>query len=175
VIKIEDIVQLRGARPEGSTRLKRRAAGPVAIVDGIGRRTLFRAAAVAGASVGVAALGVFPPARKALADGYDIIGHYSSGSPCSSGQYAVNHNCSPGCGPSPNCVQCCSGSGWHQNNYATYFLRPNACWGGWADGWLWSTPNCAGCGTRTWRCHDGAITDGYTFYPTICRWSVGCS
>ncbi len=49
-----------------------------------------------------------------------------------------------------------------------YSWRPNQCWGGTYDGWLWR------CSPETmYRCHDGYVTtgDGGTT-ATVCRWTV---
>src|SRR5690348_9540716 len=88
------IPPLRGTDPGTGTAVRRRPkdALPTATGGGAGfaikRRTMFQA----GTALGLAALGVFPAARRAYADGYSI---YTS---CPS--YATDHNCSPGCGPS---------------------------------------------------------------------------
>ncbi|MFB4276865.1 MULTISPECIES: hypothetical protein [unclassified Nonomuraea] len=126
---------------------------------------------VAGSAIGVTVLGIFPPARKALADGYDI-----KGLPCPS--YAADHNCSPGCGPSETCALtgwCCSSSGYHRGD-AEYRLRPNQCFGGTADGWLWRyTSSCGGCSAVTFRCHDGyTVTWAGPWVKTICRYRTAC-
>src|ERR671922_19038 len=101
------------------------------------------------------------PGSPAPASGYSILGYYDIYPRCPS--YAGNHNCSPGCGPSVVCSSCCrtSGSykGFHKSGVShpgKYKLRPNQCYGGGYDGWIWAYAHrCGSCSRGVkWRCHD---------------------
>jgi hypothetical protein len=132
------------------------------------RAFLSRAALATCAAVSVQVLGVFPPARKALADGYDTWTSSTTG-PCGSTGYAVNHNCSPGCGPSSVCGgttngPCCSSGGWHKGS-GGYRLRPNQCYRSYYDAWHW---RCSTTGAM-YRCHDGWTYTAKGYVRTICR------
>lgn len=113
------------------------------------------------------------PSLVAASGAYEIYTNTSAG-PCASGGYASPHNCSPGCGPSTVCGgrsggPCCSG-GWHRRDgstYSGYQLRPNQCWAGYYDGWLW---RCSS--TVRYRCHDGWTYSGGRKWKTICRANV---
>lgn len=229
-LRLDDITVLEAGRPVGAKRVRRKGA---VVVPGVPRRTFLRTAGGAGMGVGLMALGVFPPARKALAhDGHEIYPDTKSEGPCAPGQYASNDECSPGCSRVP-CVNCCievddislvtgadaqsdsegpendSGgsddeddaleivgvldgdldaandasdggdvaerddeyTGYHRydsDGTLEYSWRPNQCWGGTYDGWLWR------CSPEIlYRCHDGYVTtgDGGTT-PTVCRWAL---
>lgn len=124
------------------------------------RRSFIKGAGVAITGVGLAALGVFPAAKEARADGYKIWLDTSTG-PCGPDGDS-RFGCSPGCGPSQVCSHCCTSSGWHRTD-GHHSLRPNVCYSGGFDGWNWK------CGTHAiYRCHDG--WDGST--KTICRKTV---
>lgn len=123
---------------------------------------------------GLAAMGVFPKARAALAGNYDIYGACPT---------SISGTCLPGCGPSFASQSYCKTSTnpltWHKDSldnsgYYAYKLRPNACTGGWADGWLWANDSsCSGCSNKKWRCHDGYYRYGTgSWQPVICRWCV---
>jgi hypothetical protein len=165
-LRAADVVPLHpdpATRPATRTDRSLRPRAPVS------RRTfLSRAALTTCAAVSVQVLGIFPMSRKALADGYDTLTNSTAG-PCGSGGYAVNHNCSPGCGPSSVCGArtdgpCCSSGGWHYGS-GSYRLRPNACWGGVYDAWHW---RCSTTGAM-YRCHDGWTRSVHTQIKTICR------
>lgn len=149
---------------------------------GLDRRELLRGAVGLGTAAGMAVLGVFPMARKAYAEGYDILGSCPS--------YADSHNCSPGCGPSQVCGlvsagACCqTNSGlphwqFHKDADPIYLLRPNECYGGNYDGWIWkySAARGAACPhSITYRCHDGWTRVTQTTYAkSICRWTTACT
>jgi hypothetical protein len=137
------------------------------------RRGFLRGAAAAGIGLGLGALGLLPPARRAYAyhengsDGYQI---YTGACP----SYAGPHNCSPGCGPSTVHPDACHESGhfvgWHKNVGRVYKLRKNECvrGTGW-DGWNWRySARCGNCGGGvTYRCHDGWRCDA-------CRRRIAC-
>lgn len=153
------------------------------------RGDFLRRVGVAAMGIGIASLGVFPPARKAFASHAGTDPFQIKGLPCPS--YADTHNCNPGCGPSPldfNGCQSDSSShyyGWHRGNCSSYIgfkwrYRPNECITGqtW-DGWLWKhTGICGFCAnTITYRCHDGKRCDSNcaNCVNTVCRWQVGCT
>ncbi|SOD64369.1 Peptidoglycan-binding (PGRP) domain of peptidoglycan hydrolases-containing protein [Streptomyces zhaozhouensis] len=133
------------------------------------RRTVLQSATV----VGFATLGVFGPARQAYADGYDI---WTGDCP----SYASEHDCSPGCGPSTVHAAACETSGqyegFHRNDGVTWTLRPNQCYSGSYDGWLWAFSGACGacgCGIER-RCHDGYFNSGSGWVRSICRWTTDC-
>ncbi|HWM01534.1 MAG TPA: peptidoglycan-binding protein [Actinophytocola sp.] len=116
--------------------------------------------------------GVFPSVRKAVADGYDI---YPS---CPS--YASDDDCSPGCGPSTIFGDACETSGanvgFHKDDQVTWRLRPNACFDGSYDGWMWRYDQaCGACSCHVERrCHDGYRNTGSGWVRSICRWTTDC-
>ena len=133
------------------------------------RRRLFQTATVAGFTV----MGVFPAARAAFADGYDI---YDG--PCP--DYASEHDCSPGCGPSPIFGGACEVDGehlgFHRNDGVNWTLRPNQCYSGSYDGWVWKYADaCGACSCSVERrCHDGYRNTGSGWVRSICRWNTEC-
>jgi hypothetical protein len=135
----------------------------------IGRRRLLQTAT----AVGFTALGVFPQARKAYADGYDI---WTGSCP----SYASDHDCSPGCGPSAIYGEACETSGehagFHKDDGVTWTLRPNQCYAGSYDGWLWRYDGeCGSCGCHVERrCHDGYRSTTSGWVRSICRWNTEC-
>ncbi|MCF6525794.1 peptidoglycan-binding protein [Streptomyces sp. JJ36] len=165
----------RGAAPAARTgRARRRGRGGSGRLGGFGgfapsRRRVLQAATAAG----FAALGVFPAAREAYADGYDI---WTGSCP----SYAAGHNCSPGCGPSTVYADACATTGtyagFHRNDGVTWTLRPNQCYSGSYDGWLWRyDDDCGtcGCGIER-RCHDGYRNTGSGWVRSICRHTTEC-
>ncbi|MEN3360874.1 MAG: hypothetical protein V7637_4856 [Mycobacteriales bacterium] len=136
------------------------------------RRTVLRAGAAIGTAIGMAAIGVFPAARRARADGFDI---YPT---CPS--YATDHNCSPGCGPSTIFGDSCNTSGanlgFHKDDGVMWMLRPNQCFSNMYDGWVWRYQNA--CGTCACfverRCHDGYRMTSAGWVRSICRWNTDC-
>ena len=165
-LRAVDVVPLH---PDPATRPATRTDRSLRPRTPVLRRTfLSRAALATCAAVSVQVLGIFPMSRKALAAGYETWTSSTTG-PCGSGGYAVNHNCSPGCGPSAVCGArtdgpCCSSGGWHKGS-GGYSLRHNACWENYYDAWHW---RCSTTGAM-YRCHDG-----WTYTPkgrirTICR------
>lgn len=150
------------------------------------RRSILKGAVIAVSAVGLNALGIFPPARQAFADGYDIKQDCNGG-----GTKGSNYDgctaccCSSVC--NPECGPCCtSGECWHKDDGMTWWLRPNDCvWTGGAagyDGWKWkaSVKGCGPCGTgstpyRQWRCHDGYTRlDGSGQFKSACKKGVAC-
>jgi hypothetical protein len=172
MLELDDIAPLRGPRPPGAARVKRRIP-PAERTGGAARRSVLGGIVAVGSGIGLTALGIFPPARKAIAGSYDF-----KGLPCPS--YAASHNCSPGCGPSPVCAngECCWPNKHVHRGSGKWRLRPNQCYGGVYDGWLWSyTGQCGSCSRGvTYRCHDGYYVSPTTghWWPTICRWRMSC-
>lgn len=140
------------------------------------RRTVLSGIATAGFSTGMAALGVFPAAREARAEGYTILGRCYAN---------YRGTCSPGCGPSVVCDSCCktfgAHKGYHYNSSESgnHSLRPNQCPRRPYDGWLWKVGRCGNCRhSRTFRCHDGwwrTCRSCTTFIKSICKWTVRCT
>lgn len=168
-LRAADVVPLH---PGPATRPATRADRSLRPRAAVSRRTfLSRAAVATGAAVSVQVLGIFPMARKALADGYDTWTNSTTG-PCAPGKYAQNHNCSPGCGPSGVCGArtdgpCCSSGGWHKGG-SGYRLRPNECWTAGSaryDAWHW---RCSTTGAM-YRCHDGWTITAKGHVRSICR------
>ncbi|MFG1855054.1 hypothetical protein ACGFJT_24690 [Actinomadura geliboluensis] len=182
MIELEDVPPLRGPRPAGVERVRRRPVPRDEPTFRPARRSLLTGLAAAGATAGLKALGVFPPAREALSSGFQLVGYYDIYPRCPS--YAANHNCSPGCGPSYVCSWCCRTSGkykgFHKSGVSDpgrYKLRPNQCYGGGYDGWLWAySKSCGSCKKGvTWRCHDGwKKSKKGNWYKTICRKATAC-
>jgi hypothetical protein len=172
---LDVVPPLRGADPGTGTAPRRPRAGrtlrPIAAATP-SRRSVLRAGAALGATVGMVALGVFPAARRAYADGYDIYGRCPS--------YATDHNCSPGCGPSTIFADACITSGlqtgFHKADGITWTLRPNQCYAGTYDGWLWRYQGaCGTCACHVERrCHDGYRQTASGWVRSICRWNTDC-
>ncbi|MFG1952050.1 peptidoglycan-binding protein [Micromonospora sp. NPDC048830] len=168
---LDAVPSLRGADPGTGAAVRRLPAG----AGGRGRtgwalsrRTLLQA----GTAVGMAVLSVFPAARRAYADGYTIYGSCPT--------YASDHNCSPGCGPSTIFADACNTSGtytgFHKDDGVTWILRPNQCYAGTYDGWLWRyTGACGACACSVERrCHDGYRKTSSGWVNSICRWNTQC-
>ncbi|MEH1099530.1 peptidoglycan-binding domain-containing protein [Micromonospora sp. CPCC 205561] len=168
---LDAVPWLRGTDPgtgPAVRRVPRHAGGRGRAGWELSRRALLRA----GTAVGMAALSVFPAARRAYADGYTIY----DGCPT----YASGHNCSPGCGPSTIFADACNTSGtyagFHKNDGTTWILRPNECYGGTYDGWLWLYQGaCGACACSVERrCHDGYRRTSSGWVKSICRWNTSC-
>jgi hypothetical protein len=133
------------------------------------RRGFIKGLVVGGMALSLLTLDWFPFARRARAEGYDIINGCN-------GLETIGYPDCEGCYPSTKCESCCDffgGSYWHANR-DNMALRPNECWadGGaqWADGWTWAAAGC-GCPSgqsKKWKCHDGKLNYGYNWYNTIC-------
>jgi hypothetical protein len=164
-LTVQDIAPLRGPRPRMSQSVTRQGPPDRHTVS---RRRFTQAAVAAATGLGLASLGVFPPARQAFADGYDMI------QGCNGIQYS---NCL-GCGPSTKCrsAGCCNSSNFHRNDGVNWLLRTNQCVGSGGvsgkDGWWWDLPANAGCGCgsqRTrWKCHDGWNVEPGPNIKSIC-------
>jgi hypothetical protein len=156
------------------------------------RGQFLRAAAGTAVGVGLASLGVFPPARRALASHIGTNGYEIKPLPCAALQGP--DTCSVPCSPStiyPNACFTDSSNhyvGYHRHGCSLAYtrawrLRQNQCvkdvptW----DGWNWSEPSCGGCGTAVFRCHDGYnCQTGHncdlSFCDTsICKWRISCN
>ncbi|MDO3703063.1 peptidoglycan-binding protein [Micromonospora sp. C28SCA-DRY-2] len=173
MITLDAVPALRGTDPGTGAAPRRRPAASrtgsrLGTSWALSRRTLLQA----GTAVGMAALSVFPAARRAYADGYDIYGSCPS--------YAADQNCSPGCGPSPIFAAACNTSGtyagFHRNDGTTWKLRPNQCYAGTYDGWLWRYQGaCGACACSVERrCHDGYRMTSSGWVRSICRWNTDC-
>ncbi len=173
MITLDAVPTLRGPDPgTGTAPRQRPPTSPIrsrlTTSWALSRRTLLQA----GTALGLTALSIFPAARRAYADGYTIY----SGCPT----YASNHNCSPGCGPSPIFAAACNTSGthtgFHKNDGTTWKLRPNQCYGGTYDGWLWRYQGaCGACACSVERrCHDGYRKTSSGWVRSICRWNTKC-
>ncbi|MGH3756989.1 peptidoglycan-binding domain-containing protein [Actinophytocola sp.] len=160
---------LRGTDPGMPVRWRRRGRRPSGPGWTPTRRNILRAGGVLGLTV---LGGVFPSVRRAVADGYDI---YPT---CPS--YAEDDDCSPGCGPSTIFADACETSGanlgFHKNDQVTWRLRPNACFGGSYDGWMWRYDQaCGACSCHIERrCHDGYRRTDSGWVRSICRWTTDC-
>lgn len=164
---LDEVPQLR--RTSGADRPTRRVRAKSLPRFVLSRRTVLQSAT----AVGFATLGVFSAAREAYADGYDI---WTGECP----SYASEHDCSPGCGPSTVHAAACETSGehegFHRNDGVTWTLRPNQCYSGTYDGWLWRFTGACGacaCGIER-RCHDGYFNSGSGWTRSICRWTTDC-
>lgn len=169
-IDLDAIAPMGGRRPAGA------AASTLPDVPGggraVSRRGVLRTAFVGATAVGMAALGIFPPAREALADGYDIHKRDCNG---------ISYRDCKDCCCSTVCHHCCSNKGWHKK-WDVYRLRPNQCYAGGGnrskDGWFWRACNCrkrdGSRGKRVNRCHDGYLISDSGAIRTICRKRLGC-
>jgi hypothetical protein len=145
-----------------------------AMLQPVSRRGFLARMSAVGTAIGLFSLGIFPPARHAFADGYDIWTNPDTG-PCGSTGYAGNHNCSPGCGGSTVCGgtsggACCTADTVYHRNSGNYTLRPNQCWPvptGTYDGWVW---RCSA--SLKYRCHDGYNCYFHGCGKDICRKST---
>lgn len=184
-LSLDDVPPLHGPRPAGAASVRRRVPADRGPWPRPGRRTVLGGMVAAGGTLGLTALGVFRPAREALADGFALpsaVEGYAIYPKCPA--YAEPHNCSPGCGPSLVCASCCrtsgSAKGFHHSSAskAGYRLRPNQCYSGGWDGWKWAYAKpCGKCKKSvTWRCHDGWKRNSKgAYYKTICRWALSCA
>jgi len=155
------------------------------------RKRFLRVTAGTGMAIGLASLGVFPPARKALASHPGTQGYQIKSLPCP-GDYGTE-TCNVPCAPStiyPNACFTDPGHhyyGWHRHGCTVAYTRawrlrqdgcdPGTSW----DGWKWSVANCENCsGSAVFRCHDGyncqtgqncdlAYCDN-----SVCKWFIGC-
>jgi peptidoglycan hydrolase-like protein with peptidoglycan-binding domain len=170
---LEQVPMLRTPGPDPQPARRRRSGEPALGRPFAGTAPARRRVLQAATALGFAALGVFPAARKAYADGYRI---WTGSCP----SYASDHNCSPGCGPSTVFTGACATTGahagFHRNDGVTWTLRPNQCYSGGYDGWLWrydeECGTCA-CGIER-RCHDGYHNTGSGWVRSICRHTTDC-
>lgn len=182
-IDLQDIPSTaRPPRGEVRTRLIP-AWRETALNDPRTRRTFLKAAGAAGTAVGLAALGVFPPARKAFASHVGTDGYQIKDLPCPDDPFYDNNAPCDLCGPSDNCPSCCIDNssyhkyGWHKagNDDPTYDLRKGDCVpnNDYHDGWKWDRSGCCGCNSYIKvRCHDGWKNTSSGWTPTICKWTL---
>lgn len=181
MIELDRVPPLRGPRPEGAEHVRRHA--PAATAAGVARRSMLGGAVATGTALGLGALGVFSPARRSTSGGFRLATYTEIYGKCPS--YAASHNCSPGCGPSTVVAGACRTSGtlrgYHRSSGTdpgVYKLRPNECYAGVYDGWIWHyAAPCGKCATSvTWRCTDGwKKSSTGSWYKSICRWAHACS
>lgn len=151
------------------------------------RAMFIKASVTTAMGVGLASLGIFPPAREARASHVGTDPFQIKELPCPS--YATNHNCVPGCGdsePDLNGCQTDSSShyyGWHRGGCNAAWgnkwrYRPDECVSGTdRDGWKWDFGSqCGCCQTVLFRCHDGKRCDSNcaNCVKTICKWTLSC-
>ena len=176
-MRFDDLVPATGTWPEGAEPSRR--AGRADLVARPGRRRVLGGALAVATCTGLAALGVFPQARDALAEGPEgRYGYRHHRGACPS--YASGHNCEPGCGPSPVYLDTCEPAGfyrgWFKNRPSEgYRLRPGQCLSGF-DSWEWRySGRCGACArVIAYRCHDGYKRIGGGWFNAICRHVEGC-
>ncbi len=157
------------------------------------RRDFLRGALALGAGVGIAALGVFPAARRAAAQHgswkiWDGTEHGFSGACGGLGTWADDDDCN-GCNQKKLC--CCNSFGYHQGPDQSCHAkhRPDVCKddpnsSDDYDGWNWGyngccLTSCPGCPTHCtgkqnnkWRCSDGYYRSDCSttnWVESICR------
>jgi hypothetical protein len=179
-LKLDEIVSLDGPPPNHGRRIRRSGTrAPYAPT----RRDLLKGLLVGSAGLGLAVLGILPPARRVRADAPE--GGWRIWDGCAGlGTWVNNDNCN-GCNERLFC--CCNSEGYHLGpaSGCKYKFRPNTCKDGVYDGWTWQVADCcpvSGCGTgctrsyrnRKWRCSDGYFrsTCSAAWVPSICRWVV---
>ena len=174
---LDSVPPLRGPRPEGAPTVRRKTSG-LGSLAGLGppaltRRSVLGGLVATGTALGFAALGVFPTARRAYAEGYDI---YTG--PCPS--FAENDDCTPGCSGRTIFSEACETSGphtgFHRNDGVDWTLQPNNCYPGGYDGWLWFYDGACGvcaCYVER-RCHDGYHRLESGWVKSVCRWNTRC-
>lgn len=178
-VSLDDVPQLRGQSPR-----RREPLGRMKVPLGaMRRRTFLRGAAVAGAGIGMAALGLLPPLRRAQAShapAYQI-----EPLPCYMSTWYQSHGgtCNRPCGMStiyPG--SCIDGDpdghnyGFHRGPNQDWDLRPGECSTGSWDGWKWKVhEGCGVCDQNTvFRCHDGWNLQLNPNDKSVCKWRVNC-
>jgi hypothetical protein len=145
------------------------------------RRSFLKMIAATGTGLGLASLGLLPPAHRALAshvgtDGYQIA------DTCRGIDYSDSCSCG-GCTCSKVCSACCIKDsdahklGWHKADGVDYKLRKNECSPTPTDfdGWKWKKNGCCGvCLDPRYRCHDGKDCTGSVCVETVCKWNIEC-
>jgi hypothetical protein len=171
-VKLVDVTPATGIWPEGAAPAHR--AGRPDLVARPGRRRFLGGMVAAATGTGLAALGVFPQARAALAEGPDgRYGYRYHRGTCPS--YAATANCEPGCGPSPVYLDTCEPTGFYKGWFKNrplegYRLRPGQCLSGY-DAWEWRYAGACGACSHVvaFRCHDGYRLSGGAWFNAICR------
>jgi hypothetical protein len=177
-MKLIDVVPGTGTWPEGARPAHHRGRTDL-VGPGPGRRTFLGGMLAAATGTGLAALGVFPSARPALAAGPGgQYGYRVHTGECPS--YSDGANCEPGCGPSPVYLDTCEPAGyyrgWFKNRPSEgYRLRPGQCLSGF-DAWTWRySGQCSACRqVIEYRCHDGYKSAGGAWFNAICRHVTEC-
>lgn len=164
MLAISDIAPMRLPAGQREVRTRRNVASRGRFAPT--RRDFLRGTAIAATGVGLMSLGIFPPARRAVANH----GAWLVKNDCSGLDFAQNDNCD-GCDSSGNTFGCCGAQGYHQDqsNDCHCRHRPNDCKDTGDpptdyDGWYWRFSGCCvtscsgGCICRAnqrWRCTDG--------------------
>jgi hypothetical protein len=184
---VEDIPSFAGGSAAVATSVTSRS--QMQRSNGVGsrfdRRVFLRRTIEIGMGIGIMSLGIFPPARQALASHVGTEGYKIKPLPCP----LINgaDNCSPGCGPSDVYSDSCQTAewshyyGWHKAT-CPWTLRLDEChvdpdgddW----DGWRWDFDPCGCCCPINYRCHDGyKRTSGSCDFvdESICRWTMSCT
>lgn len=195
--EVHDIPTLLGPPPRGAPRVRR---APALHWVKVTRRRFLQGAARLGISIGLSAIGLLPPARRALAthkleDGSasKLYPWSTNGCPSYSFYDSNPDTCDQACGPSMIHGDACFSSGtwrgWHKDHTAgdgtTWKLRPDECASPDYDGWKWKVPRpCNGLAGPTCnnnslhRCHDGWHNHGTASAPdwhrSICRRKTDC-
>ena len=177
-----ELPRYRGSR--AAVAVEHRPARVLRSDQGIRRRSFIKGAAFVGMAVGLNAVGLLPPARRAKA--HHGVMYQIKALPCPPYNfYQTNPNCTP-CGPSTiysgACITDSSAHyyGYHRDN-ANWDLRPNECTGSTYDGWIWqiadgTTCGAAGCTDHVkYRCHDGwKVESGVRVDRSICKFVCDC-
>ncbi len=131
-----------------------------------------RPAPRSGTAAGMAVLGVFPAARRAYADGYDIYGQLPDVR--ERPRLLARLRAEPGLRRRLRHLG--AGAGFHKSDGTTWTLRPNQCYSGSYDGWLWRYEGaCGSCACHVERrCHDGYRRTSAGWVRSICRWTTDC-
>lgn len=135
----------------------------------VSRRIFLRGLVATAAGAGLAALGIFPAGREALAHcGTEGVQHRDMRSTCPSGQ--GDTDCL-GCCCSTAYSDACDGT-WHKTS-GSYRNRFGDCDPNNSvyDGWYWKLSGCAICGSldTRWKCHDGCKNVSGTWKYSICK------
>jgi len=180
-VSLSQLPRYDGSCPAGAIRVDRK--GSIGSV-GISRRSFIGGAVAVGIGVGMATLGVFPPAKRALAHHGAM--YQIKPLPCPGYYQPGWQDCVKDCGPSCTYPNACNTSGhytgYHKNDGTNWTLRPNECLSGTGfDGWTWRVEqDCGISGCNDWvkfRCHDGhkigASCPGYAD-NSVCKAMCDC-
>lgn len=170
--EVHDIPTLLGPRPRGAPHVRRAPALHWARVT---RRRFLHVAAGLGISIGLSAVGLLPPARRALATHKLDDGSASKLYPWSANGCPFSYDgdtCNEACGTSAihgdACFTSGTWAGWHEDHTAgdgtTWKLRPDECASPDYDAWKWKVPlPCNGLAGPTCNSNfTGAMMGGTT-------------